>query len=290
MPLHTSQSPAANEDNNSLAQQADRYALYERAVQCPEAEVDFITETFLALRGRHARSLAEDFCGSAAVCCEWIRRDPSNVAIGIDSDADVLSWTLRQRVPLLEPDAQARLRLIEADVLDVGPVHEDTEHGNRVDLILAMNFSWWLFTDRSTLLRYFRRVHERLRADGLFILDNFGGYDAFRVITEERPIEDGEAGFTYIWDQTDYDPISGAMQCAIHFAFPDGSRLERAFSYTWRLWTLPELREILVEAGFRNLQIYWQGWSEEGEADGVFRPVQRADPDAGWICYLSADP
>ncbi len=80
------------------------------------------------------------------------------------------------------------------------------------------------------------------------------------------------------------------MTCHIHFAFPDGSRLQQAFSYQWRLWTLPEIRELLAEAGFGRVVCYWQGWDAEGEADGVFEPADRADADAGWICYISAEP
>jgi hypothetical protein len=290
MSPRTAPPSAPNQADDSLAAIADRYALYERAVQCPEAEVDFIAETFRKRRGRRARTLVEDFCGSAAVCCEWVRRTSFNIAIGLDSDRQVLSWARRHRLPLLAPDAQARLRLLEADVMKVGPGSEHPATHDPVDIVVAMNFSWWLISERRALLGYFRRVRERLASDGLFLLDSYGGYDAFRVITEERPIEDDGPAFTYIWDQTDYDPISGMMDCAIHFAFPDGSRLERAFAYRWRLWTLPELREVLAEAGFRNVEVYWQGWDTDGEPDGDFRPVQRAEADAGWICYLSAEP
>lgn len=272
------------------AELADRYALYERAVQCPEAEIDFVEETFRACRGGPARTLAEDFCGSAALCREWVQRDPANLAVGIDKDSDVLKWAQDHKLADLQPEERSRLRLIEADVLDIGTDNMSVVDEKPVDLVLAMNFSWWLITDRPHLRHYFEQVRQRLTADGLFMLDAYGGYDAFRVITEEREIDDGEPPFTYIWEQSDYDPISGLMACAIHFRFPDGSRLERAFAYRWRLWTLPELREILSEAGFSNLRVYWQGWTEDGEPDGIFKPVQRADPDAGWICYLTAEP
>lgn len=283
-------STAPLSDNLSLAQRADRYALYERAVQCPEAEVDFIDGTFQAHRGRIARSLAEDFCGSAAVCCEWVQRREDNHAIGVDNDPEVLVWARDRKLTPLRAEQRARVHLVEADVLDVGPGSSSPTRDAPFDLVLAMNFSWWLITDRSALRRYFERVRRRLAGDGLFVLDAYGGYDAFRVITEEREIDDGKAPFTYVWEQSDYDPISGLMECAIHFAFPDDSRLERAFGYRWRLWTLPELRESLLEAGFHNIRFYWQGWTEDGEPDGIFKPVQRADADAGWICYVTADP
>jgi SAM-dependent methyltransferase len=275
----------------SQAGQSDRHALYERAVQCPEAEVDFLQQRFEERHGRPARSLAEDFCGTAALCREWVRRDPAHRALGIDNDPEVLAWAERAVITALDAEQQARLRLIRADVMGLAAEGPGGATHEPVDLVLAMNFSWWLITERAALRRYFEQARGRLVADGWLVLDAYGGYDAFRVITEEREIDDGSSpAFTYVWDQQDYDPISGLMECAIHFHFPDGSRLENAFRYRWRLWTLPELREILTEAGFKEIRIYWQGWTEDGEPDGQFEPVARADPDAGWICYLTAEP
>jgi hypothetical protein len=67
--------------------------------------------------------------------------------------------------------------------------------------------------------------------------------------------------------------------------------MRRAFSYNWRLWTLPEIRELLGEAGFSRVIVYWQGTDEEtGEPDGIFKPATVGDADPGWICYLTAEP
>ena len=266
----------------SLAEQADPQRLYERSVQCPEAEVDFLAATFHRLRGRDARHLREDFCGSAAVCCEWVRRHAGNTALGLDLDPAVLAWAAAHNLPALDADQRRRIRLCQTDVLTA-----PTDGG--LDLVAAMNFSYWLFQDRATLRRYFERVAAVLDDDGVFFLDAYGGYDAFRDIVEERGIDDDEGRFTYVWEQSGYNPISGRMTCEIHFAFPDGSRLDRAFRYDWRLWTLPEIRELLAEAGFGRVICYWQGWDESGEADGVFEPAEQADADAGWICYISAE-
>ena len=100
----------------------------------------------------------------------------------------------------------------------------------------------------------------------------------------------GIPGFTYEWEQACFNPITGEMGCYIHFTFPDRSRMERAFSYTWRLWTLPEIREMLDEAGFPRTTVYWQGWNyDTGEPDGMFEPADVGQPDAGWISYLTAE-
>lgn len=266
-----------------MAELADRHRLYERSVQGPEAEIDFVDQTYRRLRGRSARWLREDFCGTAAVSCAWVRRRRTNRALGVDLDPEVLEWGRLHNLCALPPEQRRRIELVEGDVRGV--------QCRPMDIVLAMNFSYWLLQGRQGLRDYFRGVRGTLASDGVFFLDAYGGYDSYRVITEERSLEDPALGpFTYIWDQAAYDPVSGALSCHIHFAFPDGSRLERAFSYAWRLWSLPEIRELLVEAGFSGVRVYWQGWDAEGNPDGRFLPVERGEPDAGWIAYLTAEP
>ncbi len=260
-----------------MAELADRHVLYQQSVQCVEAEIDFVDETFTELRGRNASSLREDFCGTANTSCEWLRRRKKNTAIGVDLDLEVLAWGQANNIDTMGKKAASRIRLLGEDVLQV-----NTEP---MDMILAMNFSYWLFMDRKTMKQYFRRVHESLAEDGIFFLDAYGGYDSFKVLRERTDYDD----FTYTWHQASYNPINGRMQCYIHFKFPDGSRLKRAFSYEWRLWTIPELLELLQEAGFEKPTVYLQGFEEDtGEPDGIFLPTEVGDADAGWIAYIVA--
>ncbi len=271
-------SPAKPRSRRTLAQRADRYRLYQRAVQCAEAEIDFVDETFRSLRRRVPVLLREDFCGTAVVACEWVRRRRSNLAIGVDRDPAVLEWGRRNNLSRLKPSAAARITLLAEDVMAV--------HTPRVDVLLAMNFSYWIFKQRVDLRAYFARARAALAGDGVFIIDAYGGYDAFRVLRERT----AHRGFTYVWHQAAYNPIDGATTCHIDFTFPDGSRLARAFTYEWRLWTLPELREVLIEAGFSRTTVYWQSWDEmTGEAGADFTPREVGDADAGWIAYLVAE-
>ncbi len=232
---------------------ADRHLLYEASVQNVEAEIDFVDAEFERLRGRRARYLREDFCGTANTSSEWVRRRNDNYATGVDLDAEVLAWGEAHHLHPMKPSARERIVLLNDDVLEVQTPLQD--------VVLAMNFSYFLFTERAELRRYFRRVRESLVDDGVFFLDCFGGYDAFRVL-KERTEHDA---FTYVWDQAAYNPVNGHMTCHIHFRFPDGSRLKQAFTYHWRLWTLPEIREILEEAGYARTIVYWQGWDEDEE-------------------------
>ena len=260
-----------------MAAAADRHLLYEQAVQCVEAEIDFVDAEFQRLRGRRARALREDFCGTANTSCEWVRRRRDNHAVGVDLDAEVLAWGRQHHVAGLSAAQRKRLVLIEGDVLRATTAP--------ADIVLAMNFSYWIFKERKRLLAYFKRIRTLLVDDGVFFLDCYGGYDAYRVLEESTP----HRGFTYIWDQASYNPVNGDLTCHIHFRFRDGSRLRRAFTYEWRLWSLPELREILAAAGFAATTVYWQGWdASEKAGSGEFTPVESADPDAGWICYIAA--
>ena len=273
--------PSIAAEPPTLADRADRYRCYELSVQCVEPEVDFIDRNFSRLRGRSAHLLREDFCGTAAFCCEWVKRRQANRAVGIDIDRRVLDWGQDHNLAVLSKQEAERVSLLEGDVLAV--------EGMRPDIVTAMNFSYWLLKERSTMKGYFERVHRALKDDGVFFLDAYGGCDAYRPITEERTIEGDSGNFTYRWEQEQYDPITSHLVCHIHFAFPDGSRLERAFSYDWRLWSLPEIRELLDEVGFGRVTCYWQGWDEADNPDGIFLPVAEGKPDAGWIAYLTAE-
>ena len=125
-------------------------------------------------------------------------------------------------------------------------------HGARAEggPVLAYNFSYWVFKTRDDLRGYFRAARRGLKADGLFVVNAFGGTDAMRPMVERRRIPAKQAPdgwplprFRYVWEQESFNPIDHAFRCAIHFEFDRGRPLRRAFSYDWRFWTLPEIRE-----------------------------------------------
>ena len=260
----------------SMAGSADKHKLYELSVQSTDADLDFIDDTFLTLKNRKAARLREDFCGTANNSCAWVKRRPGNHALAVDHDPLVLKWGRQHHVSKLTGEQARRIRLVNEDVLRVAP--------ETMDVVLALNFSYWVFRDRRTMVRYFRRVHAALAADGMFFLDAFGGYEALREMRESTR----HRNFTYIWDQAGYDPITGDYLCKIHFKFSDGTTLREAFVYHWRLWTLPELIEMLTKARFR-VTVYWEGTAPDGGGNGVFLPATNGEADACWIAYLAAE-
>ena len=143
----TKTSAAPIDPTQTQAALAERHLLYERAVQCVEAEIDMVDETFEKLRGRKAETLREDFCGTANTSCEWVRRRNENRAWGIDLDKEVLDWGMQHRVTPLSPEQRQRIELINEDVLSAKTP--------QIDAILAMNFSYWIFKTRDSLRDYF---------------------------------------------------------------------------------------------------------------------------------------
>lgn len=261
------------------ARTADKHVLYQEAVQSPEGEIDFVLRQFKRIRGRAPKKLREDFCGTAFSACEFVSRSPDHYAVGVDLDRATLDWGLANNVSKLDADARKRLRLLRRDVRSSG------KDGNGMDVVLAMNFSYWIFPTRDALRGYFKSVRESLAKDGLFYMDCWGGYESMKEQKERRRC----AGFTYVWEQAGYDPVSGMMTCHIHFEFKRGPKMERAFTYVWRLWTVPEIRELLAEAGFSRVRFYGEGDDRKGGGNGVFREMVRHDADASFIAYLVAE-
>ena len=260
----------------TMAEQADRHICYEKSVQCVESEIDFVDTTFLKIRKRLANSLREDFCGTTNTSCEWVSRRKTNTAICVDLDEEVLEWGRKNKIAKLTPDQTKRITIVNDNVLTI--------NNDLVDVVLAMNFSYWLLKERKLTIEYFKKIRETLVDDGIFFLDAYGGYEAFQELTEKTK----NKNFTYIWDQHKYSPITGIAKNYIHFKFKDGSKMMKAFSYEWRVWTMPEILEMLTEAGFKAT-VYWEQADEDGEGNGVFIPETEGDADAGWIAYIIAE-
>ena len=261
----------------TMAKRADKHDLYQRAVQEPDADIPLIQKIFRSQFSHPARTLREDFCGTALLTCRWVEKSSENRAWGIDLDPNPLDWGRVHNVGKLRPNQAARVKLIEGDVLDIG--HKS------VDVTVAFNFSYFLFRERASLLNYLTRAYSTLNSEGVLILDAYGGADAQRTSEETREVDDN---LDYVWDQHRFDPIHHHVTNFIHFEFPDGSRIKRAFRYDWRLWSIPEIRELLQEAGFYKSEVYWEGTDRNtGEGNDIFSRRKQAPDDPAWICYIA---
>ena len=266
-----------------MADRADPHVLYEKSVQSPDYDVPFFAEYFEKYAGRPLRLLREDFCGTAALSVYFVTQHPENHAVGIDLDWPTLNWGMKHNVSPLLVDQQNRLTLIHGNVLD--------SHSSQVQLAVALNFSYMVFKDRPTLLQYFKRAKESLQPGGMLILDIWGGSES-QVLQEEsreihNPQDDGIGDFTFVWDQDAFDPTTYFCTTRMHFAFQDDSELRNAFVYDWRMWTMPEIMEIMNEAGFRDVHFLWEGTNRKtNEGTGTYHRVEKGEADLAWVTYI----
>jgi SAM-dependent methyltransferase len=256
---------------------SDRHELYELSVQEPSAECAFIDRVYRERRGTKPITLREDFCGTAFLAAHWTTRSARHTSYGVDLCQDTMDWGRRRHMPSLTAAQRSRVHLLKGNVL--------TARTPAVDVLVALNFSYFIWKTRADLVAYFKAAHRHVKPGGLIVLDAYGGYESFSVQEETRNLD----GFTYAWETSRYNPVTGDVLNHIHFRFPDGTELRRAFTYDWRLWTLPEIQEALVDAGFAKPAVYWEGTTKSGEGDGVFRRTRVGEACEGWIAYLVAE-
>lgn len=265
----------------TMAEKADKFDCYQQSVQAPEHEIDIFDQVFREQFDRKPLSLREDFCGTFAVCCEWAASDPERSAWGIDLCPETLDWGRDNNLRKLKAEQAERVKVLEQDVRD----------GNTppVDILAAQNFSFWIFKTRQEVVDYFKVAYANLNDEGVMVMDMMGGRECYNdTITDKRTIVKGKKGFEYRWEQAYFNPVTSDCSFYIHFKFGDGSKMKRAFEYHWRFWTIPEVREMLKEAGFRNTLVYWEQEDEDGEDNGEWKAAEEAENNESWLCYIVA--
>jgi len=261
----------------------DKYVLYEAAVQDVAHEISFMRRVFKSTRGRKLEFVREDFCGTAKLATAWVQSGPDNRALGVDIDPEPLDWGLRNHVHRAGKAGQ-RIQLARSNVFEIATP--------RADAVCAYNFSYFLFKTSASLLSYFKHAYRCIKPDGMLFLDAFGGFQAMTTNKERRLVKGAMAAggekvppFYYEWEHTHFDVLTHDLKCHIHFQLKNGRRLNKAFRYDWRLWTLPEIRELILAAGFRRAEIYTHGLDKEGEGDSRFLQRKRYENEDGWIAY-----
>lgn len=247
----------------------DRFDLYELAVTSPLPLARFLK----AVHGRRPRVLGEDFSGSGALSRAWVEIDSRNQAILVDRDREALSRT----------GSHPRLKKLRSDVMRAN---------ERCDILACTNFPICYWHTRPELIAYLRHARSRLNRRGVFIADLYGGSDAFTPGTTMQKLRrpDGKP-LWYTWEQREADPISGRVLNALHFRTP-GPRgrmqaFKNAFTYDWRLWSIPELTEAMHDAGFGNIDVYDSlGDAVDQHGDLHVRPA--AELDDPFVVYIVA--
>lgn len=253
-----------------------KLALYEAAVQHAAAEVDFMQRAYTHYNDRELPVLLkEDFAGSAGLARMWVQAGDDNQAVTVDRHAPTVRWAARQATRELGHRA-ADLHLLCDDVLAV--------RSPRVDVVAALNFSSFYCHTRDDMLAYLRHARRSLLPGGIVVLDAFGGPGAMRVGEQSRgfTLPDGEQG-TYVWQQRNFDAVTDHIDCRIHFHLSAGRSIQNAFRYDWRLWSLPELVDLMQAARFSRVDVWCDA---RGTSSGRFAPSRHMAPREDWVAYV----
>ena len=253
-----------------------KYDFYERSVQNAEGEVSFMHDEFKRFYGRSPFVFREDFCGTGAISCAWVQQDKNCEAYGVDLDPEPLKMGLERHYSKLSKTEQKRMQYLQKNVLTVKT--------SPVDVVCAFNFSYFIFKTRKQMLQYFKAVRKSLNKQGVFFLDIFAGPESQKLVTDVKKLKN----LTYYWECQHFNPFTHECTFAIHFKDAKGKKHNNVFTYNWRFWTMPEIRDILAEAGFSKTVVYWEGDDADGNGNGVFTPAEDAENCDAWVSYIAA--
>lgn len=259
------------------AAKLDRFALYELAVTNPIPLARFL----VAAHAGDPRVLREDFSGSGALCRGWCALAPDARAIAVDAD----------QAPLRRLAGADRVRAVVADVMAC--------HA-KADVIAATNFPLGYWHTRKELVAYLAHARTCTAPGGIFACDLYGGSDAFRHGANSVSLRGPSAErIRYTWEQRSADPMTARVFNAIHFRISPPSRrtgaarpveLRDAFTYDWRLWSIPEMRDAMLDAGWASVDVY-DSLGDAIDQDGrvYLRPLEPGDAlDDPYVVYLIA--
>ena len=219
----------------------DKYWHYRHSVQSPNLDVRFMRRCYRQLKQKDPFLFREDFCFTFAISCEWVKLGPSYQATAVDIDKAPLQYGKNHYLPLLTKAQQKRIHIEQANVLHY-------KNQTKMDIIGASNFSYWNLKTRKDLKKYFQKCLKTLKSNGLLILDCLGGSDCFLANEEKTDYKN----FSYYWDQHNFDPISHHATFYIHYKRKGEKKRHKVFTYHWRIWTIPELTDLLKSAGFKT--------------------------------------
>lgn len=244
-------------------------------VRSAQGQTRFLDATYRVTNGgAKPVVLREDFCGAFANSCAWVMLGPERRAVGVDPDSEQIGYGCVHHRASLKPHQQVRVQVLRRDVFDSGLP--------KADVIAALGFRHFALKTRVELLRYFRNCLQTLEPGGLLALDCFGGTEA-RTTREERRVE---AGVAYVVEQEGFEPLTHEAVFHIHRRRRGEVKRRTVRTYNWRIWTLPELKEALLDAGFDRVRIYWRREPHE-EDDFDFTSVEQvAEEPTGWTSYV----
>ncbi|KFK32599.1 hypothetical protein AALP_AA6G264900 [Arabis alpina] len=323
------------EENDDLhsSDLPSKFLLYQQSVQSPKGDISYLLKFFLMyVGGRQPLHFQEDFCGTALLSAEWLKTDTRRTAIGLDFDLEALEWCLDNNISKLGSDGYSRMSLFHGNVLspleaklvksksheqllqDIS-LEEDCDNEDlaeppsvdsvekdggdslpKRDIVCAFNFSCCCLHKRSELVSYFKNARETLsKRGGIFVMDLYGGTSAEGQLKLQRKFPT----FTYTWEQAEFDIVSRKTRISLHYHLQKQNRkIRHAFSYSWRLWSLPEVKDCMEEAGFKSVHFWLREMPDASEmrrTDGFgagrdikYEQVKNFQQCDAWNAYIVA--
>ncbi len=212
------------------------------------AEVPAIVTGLERLSGIPARKNDGGSNRALDLCCGVGRVSLELAARGYAVSGVDLNATYLGAVKEAAAAEKVELELIHADVRDfVRP--------NSFDLAVNLYVSFGYFAEAADDRVFVKNAAASLTQAGVFVIETQGKEVAVRDFTEGEWFE--RAGGLVLTEYTVVDDWRGLRNRWI--LVKDGRRLERAFII--RLYSASELRALLIDAGFRSVDIYgeWDG-------------------------------
>jgi hypothetical protein len=265
--------------NRRLIWNPSKYELYEDTVQDAENDAEILSDLYRLVRKKKARLLREDFCGTFAVAAQWVKKSSAHQAWALDIDPAPLAYGMSKHFAGLNSNQKSRLHVLKKSVIN---------KTRPVDIVCACNFSYWIFKERSLMRRYFRKAASSLKRDGIFVLDFVGGSEMLKLHCDREVYGSGAKRYTYVWKQESFNPLTHESFFSISFNLSNGKKLSRAFTYDWRTWSMPELKDLLLESGFKRVDVYWEKEDRNENPTGEFYRTEKEEPLRCWIAFLVA--
>ncbi len=259
-----------------------KYELYEASVQDSKYELDFFQQVYRSIFGKKPLILREDFCSTFLNSITWVKRNKNNIALAVDINSVPLDYGKKNHFPKLNTQQLERIHLFQTNVLHVKT--------RPVDMITISNFSICFIKKRELMLEYFKNCHRTLKNKGVMIFDLLGGEELPKEQEDKTPFElPDRTKATYFWEHAGYNPITDEAKFYIHYQVKGEKKQNKVFRYDWRMWSIPELREILEEVGFKKSHVYWEGTTRKGEGNGVFTRTEKGEECEAWIAYIASE-
>lgn len=255
--------PAISESRQEI------YRLYGDSVQDPPNQIREMVGIYIARNLRYfgkvpePMTFKEDFCGTHALSNEWAKRSSKHFALGVDSDVEPVHYGMLQKTD----ESVGRVVLNLADV-------REYRTSEKFDIICGLNYSHKYMFAWSDLVEYFRRAYEQLEKGGVFIIDTLGGDETTYPCKEKTK----NKGYTYIWELESYNAATDEVVYRIHFRKKGGEKIKNAFTYRWKNWTPSMLIDAMKQAGFTDVELYW----ERGNVDDLSEGEMEVEPYQGY--------